>query len=229
MKSKNAPQSPHCRLLKYIPLLIALGIVGAWIWLILYASRFPNRHDGAVLFYPLVQLAANFNLFAVVCTLVMILHGVAIMRDCSKILTALSFLGLSAVLVFWFFLGSLETAHLKDYDAKVVNGHLYRLVYIPNGEIWGYSNPIEALTVLECDEAGLWCQYYSTPYLKYASRNFPQDGRLELDSLTHDLLLHIGQEIIDVEANDHFKICDELYKQHTDHDRNIDTQGYVCG
>lgn len=231
MKTKNGTQTITHRLLKYLPLLIALGIVGAWIGLIQYVSHFPNRHDGTVLFYPLAQLASHVDLESciIICLLLLILHGIAIVLDISKIFVVLSLIQMSALVIFWLFLGWLQVSRLEDYDTKAVNSHLYRLVHIPN-DIWGYSTPVQAYSVLECDASGLWCEYYSTPYLKehYQFSDFPKEAHLGIDPLTHRLLLHVGQDIIDVEATDHFEICNELYKQHTDRNRNIDYQGYVC-
>jgi hypothetical protein len=225
MKSKNAPQTMTRRLLKYVPLLIAFGVVWTWAWLVSYGMSFPSPSEKAALFYPLVRLLPDARVCAVVCCIILMFHGLAIALDANKILTALSFFAMGGFAVFCLFVGVLETAYLDDYDTAILNGHLYRLVYIPSAH-WGYSYPVSAYTVLECDESGDWCGYYRTPYLK--ENSIPEDGRLEIDSDSRRLLLYVGLEIIDVENTDIFKICHELYKQHTDRNRNIDFQGYVC-
>jgi hypothetical protein len=226
MKSKNGMQTIAHRLRKYIPLLIALGIVWAWAWVVGYGMTFPSPSEKDVLFYPLVRLSPDASFCAVICCIILMFHGLAIALDANKILIALSFFAMCGFAVFCLFVGFLETSHLDDYDTASLNGHLYRLVHIPSAH-WGYSYPIAAYTVLECDVSGDWCSYYRTPYLKESST--PEDGRLEIDKDTHRLLLYVGLEITDVEATDIFKICNEIYEQHTDRNRNIDYQGYVCG
>jgi hypothetical protein len=225
MKSKNAPQTITYRLLKYIPLLIAFGIVWGWAWLVSFGMSFPSPSDKAVLFYPLVRLLPDVRLCVVVCCIILMLHGLAVALDVNKILTALSFFAMCGFAVFSLFVGFLEIEYFDDYDTASLNGHLYRLVYIPSVP-WGYSYPVAAYTVLECDVSGDWCSYYTTPYIK--ENNIPEDGRLEVDPNTHRLLLYVGPEIIDVENTDIFEICSELHEQHMNRNRNIDTQGYVC-
>ena|GEM_PF-5294547 len=93
--------------------------------------------------------------------------------------------------------------------------------------IGGYSYPVAAYTVLECDESGDWCSYYTTPYLK--ENIIPEEARLEIDPTTNRLLLYVGQEILDVEATDILKICRDLRIQREDTWPNmIEDSGYVC-
>jgi len=136
MTSKNAPQTITRRLLKYVPLLIAFGIIWVWAWLVGYGMSFPSPSDKAVLFYPLVRLSPNVALCALVCCIILMFHGLAIALDVNKILTAFSFFAMCGFAVFSLFVGFLETAHLDDYDTALLNGHLYRLVYIPSAH-WG--------------------------------------------------------------------------------------------
>jgi hypothetical protein len=232
MKSKNTPQTITRPVLSYAPLVVALGLVGAWVALMQYASYFPNPHHRAVLFYPLAQfISALHRQFIVSGVLLLIiqgiLHGIAMWFGADKILTFLSFLGMSAATVCLIFLGFIFVGRMKPYDTELLGSHLYRLAHINSGGIWGYSGVIEAYTVLECDSSGLWCQYYSTPYLKerFSSNDFdfPEDARLEIDPVTQRLMLHAGQEKIDVEATDILEICRTIDR------RTAYSQGYICG
>jgi len=232
MKSKIGAQTLLYPLLKYIPVLLALGILGLWSWFMMETYGFPNRDHSIVVFYPLIQIKLThystilIGMLGIVTVLTLVfIFQVGLRRLPDNLWFALIVLGTVGA----FAIGHISSARsFQEIETFSTNGHLYRLVQT-GGLQWGYSTSIKAYTVLECDAEGQWCRRVSTPYLKGGFCDcFETDARLELDPASGRLLLSVGRDIIDVEANDIFKTCDELYKQHTDRDRNIDYQGYIC-
>lgn len=61
--------------------------------------------------------------------------------------------------------GMLISPKIEQVDNAYFNNKTYHLIYIFGGQNWGYSSPVEAYTILECDKLGLMCHYFSTPYL----------------------------------------------------------------
>jgi hypothetical protein len=233
MKSKNAPQTLLYPLLKYIPVLMALGILGLWSWLMIETYGFPDPDRSVVVFYPLIQLKLTrystilIGMLCIVTLLTLVfIFQVGLRRLLDNLWFALIVLGV---------VGAIGIGHIssgrafQEIETFSTNGHLYRLVQT-GGLQWGYSTYIKAYTVLECDAGGEWCRRVSTPYLKDGfCECFETDEHLKTDPDSGRLLLFVGQDIIDVEATDILKICSDLrVEQEKSWPEKVENRGYVC-
>jgi hypothetical protein len=207
MKSKNAPQTMTRRLLKYVPLLIALGVVAAWIWFVQYSYGFPNPNKQTTIFYPLMQLKSSHfvMLFVAVMCLLILVH---VISKGSRIIRGFSLL-YTTVIVGLYFLQSLYGGlSFTQYDTATNGERTYRLLIFENEANWGqFAGMIDAYTVIACESSGNWCSYKSTPYLKEQHcQCFSKDAHLKFDGKGH-LLLVVGQDVYSVETEDVFEQC----------------------
>ena len=98
---------------------------------------------------------------------------------------------------------SLLSSRISHQDSVLVENKTYHLIQVFGGERWGYSSPIAAYTILECDQFGLFCHYFSTPYLKDdLFEEFEQGGRLilsetnQVDLIVNDVIYNSENDVV---------------------------------
>jgi hypothetical protein len=188
MKSKAMPQTFVRRTLRYAPLLTALGIVGAWMWFVVYTGEFL-RSPG--IFYPLLEIhwPTLFGFGVIVMT---ILHAIALARGANRIIGIMSLIAMLGVASLFALILAVSCPTATEIETVSFNGSLYRLFYVDRDFRWDY--PADAYTVLECNASGRWCHPYATPYFyDQPCPLFSRDAHLEADETTHELVLYVGE------------------------------------
>ncbi len=176
--------------------------------LIEHSYDFPSLQGDSV-FYPIAVLtqipSVNLILPLIVAIVIIIILGLAKSRGTNWIIIIITFI-VSTTFIAQSGIQVFLSSDITHYNSISFNDKTYHLIRLSGGERWGYSSRIEAYTIVECDQSGLFCSYFSTPYLKdYFEEEFELDGQL---------ILVDGQQIGLSVGNMIYSVDDDIVKNH---------------
>lgn len=183
--------------IRNILLFCSIAIISIWVYLINYTISFPSPSKKEI-FYPIsiitqFQVISTIVLICVIAVFVVLLVYSKLLGTPWIVISVTFISGCGLILAgMW---SMLLASDLTYYETISLNNNQYHLIRVWGGERWGFSSPVEAYTILECNENGFICKYYSTPYLKDAFFNeFDDNGTLVI--YDNSIYLRVNRELI---------------------------------
>lgn len=191
MKSKNMPQKTGQKIVKLLSIRPSMILIVLWFGLQICRGML----DDPMIFYPLwvvIHSDWEFLLVGFIAVIVVLLDGFRLRGRQYHNNVAFSIVAQDTMfLLFMMLFATGFSPRLTYLQSLTTDQHIYHL----EQTIGSYDS---RYNIYECDQTGLMCHYYANPFTSI-QECFKEGGVLTQDSITKDLVLHIGPDAYPVD------------------------------